>query len=200
MKRVVIATDTFIRADSATLGSNWTTVTGYGNVSISSNHAGDGTGSTDCDEFWNGNTFNNDQFSKAIFTSIDGGASDFSGVIVRATVTNNHFVVFQFNKGSSLVQIYNPSTAVTIATFSHVPAANDELALEVIGTTYTGYLNGVPVCSGTNVTFTSGSPGIALSGVTANNSLATPWSGGNMVNSLFINRLRPRPFAPGIAR
>src|SRR5712692_7717114 len=57
--------DDFNRADNATLGGNWTTVFGYSDLSIVSNHA-NFTGSVGAD-YWNA-SFTNDQFSKVTIT------------------------------------------------------------------------------------------------------------------------------------
>jgi hypothetical protein len=179
-----IASDLFNRANASTLGANWSTGPGSHAAGILSNQATNNTGAADCVEYWSANSFNNDQFSNATLVAINAGTNDFSGIIVRASATD--FVVFQINKSTTSFQIiwYNGGAFTQIGssyTYSGDPTGSI-LLLTVIGKTYTGYINGVAVITGTNnSTPATGSCGISMSGNNANQSLFDNWIGGNII-------------------
>src|ERR1700710_1416691 len=74
----MVASDNFIRADAGTLGGNWTMF--HSDMTISGNKAV-GTTGNDSGDWWNANSFHNDQYSKITIANI--GSSINAAVVVR---------------------------------------------------------------------------------------------------------------------
>ncbi len=177
-------TDDFNRTDSSTLGGNWS----LGPESIAHSNVGPqilsnrayNEGTSDCDAFYSGASFNNAQFSQATLKSINSGTDEFSGVLVRASATD--YVMVQANKFGSNFRMYwyNAGAYTSLGNYAATPAVNDVMRLEASGTTFYFYLNGVLRITGSDAGApASGAPGIILSGSNADQSSLDDWSGGD---------------------
>lgn len=176
--------DDFNRTDSSTLGGNWS----LGPESIAHSNVGPqilsnrayNEGTSDCDAFYSGASFNNAQFSQATLKSINSGTDEFSGVLVRASATD--YVMVQANKFGSNFRMYwyNAGAYTSLGNYAATPAVNDVMRLEASGTTFYFYLNGVLRITGSDAGApASGAPGIILSGSNADQSSLDDWSGGD---------------------
>lgn len=180
-----VATDNFNRADAANLGANWSdsveSIANAANADIVSNQAVNDL-DHDNDNFWNANSFANNQYSQITVKTIDSGTDAFSGVLVRGNASD--YVFAQMNKFSARYQMYwyNGGAYTSLGTYDVVPAVNDVLRLEAIGTTFNFYLNGILRITATNGSApSSGSPGFIVSGSTDAGNALDDWSGGDII-------------------
>src|SRR5689334_4726400 len=79
----VLATDDFNRANSSgSLGANWTSVPGFGSLSVLSNKAN--TAGSEFGNYYSATAFPNDQYSKAqMFTTGTSAGTVGPGLLVR---------------------------------------------------------------------------------------------------------------------
>lgn len=153
-----IATDNFNRADSGTLGANWTAAAG--NWQIVSNKAQVVSG-VETISYWSGFTFDDDQYCEADFTLSAGEL----GPMVRVDSGTSGYLVDWHGAAGGTLQFYKRTGT---ATFSSLAVAatgvgtsgTKRLRLEVSGTTLSLYENGVFVASTTDATHTAGAPGM----------------------------------------
>jgi hypothetical protein len=170
----VIALDNFNRANAANLGANWS-VGLSGNIpEILSNQVANRVANANNDAFWNTQLFDNNQYAQALLVQRNTGVDDFSGVAVR--MNGSDYVAFRLRQSSGQIEIawYNGGafTILTTDSGSTGDPAGKLMTLEVIGTTYYAYLNGVLVLQVTDSRPpASGSPGMILWGTTAGQSL-----------------------------
>jgi len=153
--------DDFNRADSSTLGSNWTVSTGLSSFQITSN-AARGTSGASLDAVSTGAaTFTADQEASVKYTA--RGSFDFAGPAVRiASSAATGYAVYADGVNSSdrrLVRVTG-QTRTAIGTAAIVPVAGDVVKLRVVGTTLTVYVNGSLVDTVTDSTYASGQPGM----------------------------------------
>lgn len=168
---MTIASDSFTRADSSTLGANWSAWTWAGaqQAKIVSNHAVNaGGGGTGAGDFWNANTFGADQFSQVTVSTVPA-SSDWVGVTVRQSGTGgNGYLGLWFSGSYYLFRENGTTTPPQIG--SAVPGAltaGDTVKLVATGTTIALYHNGASVLSVTDSTTATGAPGIAFFGPSA---------------------------------
>ncbi len=184
--------DNFNRSNSSTLGSNWS----LGPESIDHSNVGPqilsnrayNEGSSDCDAYYSGETFTNDQFAQATIKSINSGTDDYPGVLVRASATD--YVMLQGSKfaGQFSIYWYNGGAYTSLGTYSATPQVNDVLRIECVGTTFYGYINGTLRITGSNAGVpASGAPGILVSGSNADESSLDDFSCGNVSGAPLIN-------------
>ncbi len=191
MLRQLIATDNFNRANSASLGANWSngpTSTGSGSALKILSNAAYNVGTSDCDAFWSGSgTFTNDHYSKVRINTRE--TSFFSGVVVRGSATDQVMGQYQADNGQFQIVWYNGATYTQIGgTLLGTINVGDILALEAIGTTFNLYLNDVLLITGTNGSAPStGKPGILASGATDSTDSVDDWEGGSIISPLTEN-------------
>src|SRR6516165_8268162 len=103
-----LVSDTFTRADSGTLGPNWTASSGStetGTFGISSNAAVASPASNRAASYWTANSFANDQWSEVLANS-SGSANRLAGVCLRATSGDNLYIcTINFNSTTGGAQI-----------------------------------------------------------------------------------------------
>lgn len=169
-----MATDNFDRADSATLGSNWTDLTSYPGMSILSNQAV-ATGAGYNFAYWNAVAFNADQYSQAIARNTTGSER---GVIVRAVTADKcYFFDYSNNSGNAFLFLLNGGFT-NLQSFGAVVNLDDVMKIEAIGTSIKCYVNGIQVgTTTTNAVLASGSPGVA--GLGTGSGTVNDWQGGN---------------------
>lgn len=180
------------------LGANWTGSVPQLDLGIISNTAYQTANVSDNAAYYSGATFFNDQYSKVTLADATGA----SGVIVRANATD--YVLGQFSTPNYKIYWYNAGVYTEIATGAGSIANGDTLELRALGQTFSLYKNGTLVITGTNASAPSiGNPGIVLENDT---SRLNDWEGGiykppNIKpNQGTGKNLRPRIFAPGMAR
>lgn len=181
------ATDNFNRANSGTLGSNWTEQDAAGTGStnqIVSNQA-TGSGSRDFTRaFWNADVFGNDQYSQSLLAA----CNDYMYLSVRASGTGasgaNHYVLVMNNgAGQSFIQKVVAGSLTTLASgLTNFNASGDSGKIGVVGTTITVYRDTgsgfVSIGSVTDSSLASGSAGLGNAQVT--NCIHDNWQGDNI--------------------
>lgn len=185
--RSVVATDDFNRADGG-LGANWseaaTAYTDNQPVIVSNEVKSGGEGSYDNASYWNANSFANDQYAKARISALPASGTSLMGVMVRGNGTDYCFNQYKRDSGSNKSRIYwfNAGAYTAIALQNTTTfATNDTIELEVEGTTYTMYKNGVSILSGSNASApSSGSAGLTVYDL---DERLDDWEGGDMVSA-----------------
>lgn len=189
----VIATDNFNRANAANLGANWS-VGLSGNIpEILSNQAANRVANANNDAFWNTQAFDNGQYAQALCVQRNLGADDFSGVAVH--MNGSDYVAFRIHQSLGRVELvwYNSGAFTVLANDggSTGDPQGKVFTLEVFGTTYYAYLNGVLVFQVNNSsTPPSGSPGLITWGTNAGQSLWDNFEAGTI----------PSPTGQGVVR
>lgn len=187
MPNVSVATDNFNRANNTSLGGNWTTaITGLSPQIVSNQVRGNST-SNDNFAYWSANSFDDDQYSQIVISGL--GTTNYSGPIVHANGSDT--IAVQCREGDPpeiFIWWYNGGGYTSIASSaSHTWSANDELRLEVIGTTFYAYVNDSLIISGTNGSApTSGNAGLVIYPVS--NSTLDNWDGGNITADVAVVR------------
>lgn len=187
------ATDNFNRANTGTLGANWTNDTTTGATwEISSNTAIPTSPVTnDSMAYYTGISWGNDQYSQAVL-SVTGanGAQSGVGLVLRGSgnpeATGNAYVAAISNVSPTLFMSKFVSGTYTLVSSSSLTYTNgDTFEFDVIGTNFFFQHSGLVVASfGTDSSISSGSPGLWLSGSTAAAStFADNWQGGNFTET-----------------
>ena len=149
-------TDDFNRANSGTLGANWTdTAAGIGIIS----NAAQSSGSAGF-AYYSGATWNATHSSQAVFT--DGGIN--GGPTVRHQVGGNAYVLYL--RESLFVRLYYYDGSFNLLDdFGIGPTIGRTYKIEVTGTTIRCYENGVQLGSDTtNGSLSNGAPGLFSEG------------------------------------
>lgn len=151
-------TDNFNRANGS-LGANWTTRTdanNTGSLVISGNKVVVNAINEDSLAYWSADTFANDQYSEAVFTS--------EGLVgVRCTTSGTlKYYEYGVTTGSgSFIEIYDGTTWSTLAGGGSV--TNGSLVrCEITGTSLTAKVAGSTTITATDATIASGSPFLHL--------------------------------------
>lgn len=173
------ATDSFTRADNASLGANWTNVSGgswTNGHKVASNRA-------DCSVFdviqasiWTADAFAADQYSQAAMV-----ISPFSaGLVLRMTADGAQGYLARGGAGHGAVTLHVLSSAGLAAAFATLSAnftTNDVLKFTVTGTSFEVFVNGVSIGTGTDSTYTSGGSA-GIYGRYSGNDGHDDWEGG----------------------
>ena len=173
----ITATDNFTRANSSSLGPNWTP-TSDGSMVISGNMAAGGSSGYTGD-IRTAETYPSDQFSQMQVTSTPTG-SQWIGVAVRAQSggQNAYVGAYSANGGSPDLILFERSGGAwnQFGTYASGPlAAGTILRITAVGNTIALLENNVVVVSATDSSFTGGAPAIMASGTaTVGN-----WAGGS---------------------
>lgn len=179
--------DDFNRANNADAGANWTTQTGSSAMRINANqlmNIGTGTFSA---EYWNANTFGDDQEASGVVgTELETstGASDLGiGPAIRMSITDEtKYVVIMSADTAREFQLleFDAAGGITVlGTYTAgTMAPGDEGLTRGIGTTISGRLNGTERISVTDATLTTGRIG-ACGRQDSNACGLTSWAGGD---------------------
>lgn len=162
-------TDNFNRANGA-IGANWTQPPASGaTLNVISNQCGVSATSTFCADFWNADTFPNDQYSEVVIGTAPTSGSEAVGVIVRAKtgtdefylgfVTNSTWIIFERSAGTYTLKVSSLSAAAPGDVIKLEATGNGPvlLVLSKNGTPITGYTT-----SGGDLVTNGGSPGILI--------------------------------------
>lgn len=156
-----LATDSFTRSDSDSMGSDWTEVSG--DFDISSNTAISTTASTRSLCVWNG-TFNANNANYIVQAICKTTSASSSGVLGRYVDSSNYYFAY-INTFSQTVKLVKrvSGTDTEIGTYSggYSTGTNYTLRLEMISTTLKVYVNGTERISVTDSSLTAtGKPGL----------------------------------------
>lgn len=200
---VEVASDTFNRGDSSTLGSNWSVYYTCGPGSsalIIGNMAAASTSGpfNTVGNFWSASTFNNDQYSKATLTqNLPSGEGTVFTLMVRSGnafcnpgVTQNTSygggvdrVDFGLQTDPPYYRIWKKvnNTATNLVVSSQAAAMGDVVELDAKGTSLKLIVNGLSILNATDTDISSGYPGIQLrSPGLVGVGFLDNWSGGNL--------------------
>jgi len=197
---VVIASDNFTRANSPTLGPNWTTTTDnneplaiLNNLAVTNASAGIGG------DNYTGKSFQNDQFASITIQmfginseldlSIRENISQTLGY--QAGVTGGNDGTYQY----TIVDLSLDAFIGVTVTTSVAPVPGDIFSFQVVGTLLTMFYNGVPVVSGTASTAASGAPGLFIGDTTSQaDTSVSLFTAGSMTTSLHYSEPDCRNF------
>lgn len=164
-----IVTDDFNRADNASLGANWTTISGTVALRILTNQCSSvGTGGVQTGVYTGaGWTGGQDQWAE--FKVVTKNATADGGPACRMSTSAQTFFICDINTadvaalGASMtIDVFRVLAGVftSIAQATLVINSGDILRCEAEGTTIRGFVNGVQKVSGTNADAMVGKPGI----------------------------------------
>ena len=186
----ILATDDFNGASNADLGAQWDPCTGEsgpnGFILTGSGSAGpSGGGGSDCSETNNAVTWPNDHYSEITFFATGAnGAGSGCGVTCRAatgaTVTYYRLIgnASGYELGKKVAGSFTSLSSGTGTTFT----AGDKMRLQLSGTTWTCFKNGVQFATGTDSAIASGRAGIAYSSTDGTTTIDA-FEGGSLVSS-----------------
>lgn len=154
------AFDSGIRANGP-IGPNWTQTSN--GINISSNTF-IGTQSSVNSAFWSINTFPSAQFSQVGIGALNG-TTDLPGPSIYNQPSGaNYFACVENTTTISLVKVVNGGST-TLASVASTGLIGDVLRIEIWpGASLVCNKNGSPILTATDNTFTSGSPGITITG------------------------------------
>jgi hypothetical protein len=191
--------DNFNRANGG-IGSSWTVQ--QNGLNVSSNQVIGTTSGGSNSAYWSTNSFSGTQFAEATITGLNG-TTDYPGVTVLASSSGTNSNYYDCVENSTNIYLQRVQTGSTTNLTSAASTGNpgDVLRLEAApGGALTCYKNGVATLTATDTTFSSGSPGLLISG-----SVATMdnWSGGNLHPFAHLDVeqdwTKPQHFTQGIA-
>ncbi len=199
----VLATDDFNRTDAANLGANWTVPTGCTAIPVVSNQCSAGTWGPPI-EFYNGVSWPDDQYAQLVITSVSTSTDSGMGPAVRVTSGGDAYFA---QATTSEIRLYKRVSGgyTQLGSDAAAATANDVLYIEAQGTSILVKKNGSTIIGPvTDSSIASGNAGIWTTDIA---NAGDDWEGGDFevggsTPSLKfqINKLRPRAFAPGIAR
>jgi hypothetical protein len=178
-----MASDSFTRADSGTLGANWASQTAS-TMAIVSNQAGGASANVHTD-YYSAETPSNDQYSEATISGL--GGSSYIGVAVRcSTSAQTSYALIVQPDGTALVRRTVAGTEADLATLGSAGFVNGNVArIEITGTTLVCKKGGVQIDSRTDENIASGRAGLWAYGTGGR---ADDWSGGSLSSSNIVNR------------
>lgn len=169
------ASDSFTRADSGTLGPNWTdSENGFG---ISSNTANARSLGNNNISYWSADVFGNDHYSQVTVSSLAGVTA--VGVVCRANgaaPTNNGYLFYSSSIAGNIYKIVAGSYTSLAGSLTTV-ASGDVLKITCIGSLIEAFKNGISVGSVNDSSVAAGSAGIYG---TSPLSQLINWSGDNI--------------------
>lgn len=189
--------DTFDRADSSSLGSDWTEDSGDWAI-VSNNIRCNTTAGAYRKLRWVGAAMDSDNYyveMPARSGNSGIGIGPAARLAASGTVSYYAFIIFG---GDAAYLIYiNGGSETILDTGSAITAStNYTLRIEVDGTTIRGYLNGVLDCEATNSALTSGPPGIAGYGGNNANTYGTTWTAVDLASGTTYNQSAAGSVAP----
>ena len=192
----VLATDNFNRADSATLGANWSVMTGQTGWQIVSNSARVLDTGVDCADRYSAVSWPNDQYSQAEVTLSARAwvTGEGLGLLLRgsaAAETFYRFVTARDTVGddSEFGKVVT-GTFTALATRSFTFSSGQVLYASASGTTIVLKYNGSQLgASITDSAIASGSAGVASSSTVNGTDSLDNWEGGSIESSSSEGRL-----------
>lgn len=154
--------DNFHRADSVSLGSNWTTLDDIpGSLAITSDSANSGSLLFGAN-LYTGSTFQANQFASA--TIGDFGASSIISIAVNNEAADDQGVSATLIAGGSTPQVLldDSSGLNVVVSLTETPQPGDILSLQQTGSLATIFYNGVPIVSATTTNVFVGNPELII--------------------------------------
>ncbi len=172
------ATDNFNRANSLSLGANWTVTSPMNGGGILSNQAAERNGVIAL-AAWNADTFASDHYAQAIVVL---GGSEGPAVCVSGT---NGYVAYWAGAGSSSLVIYRYDSGVPtlIANAGPLAIAGNLVRIERVGSGLTVKVGGTTLLTATDSTYMTGAAGLLLELAVG---VADDWEGGNMPSGGYL--------------
>ena len=140
-----------------------------------------GATAQDIYSYWTGDAFTDDQCCQAV---IGGATSNYVSLVVRAAGTVGAGTAQGYNWYPSLGLVHKIGSTGTNTqintTFGTTAVVGDTVKLTIVGTTISCYINESLVGTCTDATYTSGSPGLGISG--ASGATLDEWYGNNGTN------------------
>ena len=132
--------DTFTRANSTGLGSNWTQDPGATTgLSISSNAATPSAGSgANSKEYWNQATFGENEEIYVTIANV-GTNSDDVKMYSNLSPSNGDSYKLVASYANSTVQLFNQTSGASLATYSHTISSGDSFGMDVMAGRITVY-------------------------------------------------------------
>ena len=174
-------TDTFDRADSSSLGSDWTEDSG--DWAIASNNIRCNTSSGAYRKLrWAGAAMDsNDYYVEMPARSGSDAIGIGPAARLAASSTVSYYTYLIFGGDSSYLIYVNGGAETILDTGSAISSStNYTLRIEVDGSTIRCYLNGTLDCEATHSVLTSGPPGIAAYGGGNTNTYVTTWTASDL--------------------
>lgn len=170
----VWVTDSFDRADAATLGANWAKYGSSDWLQIVSNSAARVSGDAPF-AWWSADTVGADQCSQ---TTLSNTSTDLSGwPIIRASATAWQFYALRITGSSILVYKYTGQYDLSsLGSFDTTPQIGDVYRICAVGGTIKAYQNGVERISVNDASYSTGNIGIIGTGVAGT---ISSWAGGD---------------------
>lgn len=163
------ATDSFTGTNGTNLetySSNWTAVSGAGDMKIQSNAVCPADAAVVVCYRWNADTFPNNQYSQVKFVS--SGASSWLGPAVRvATGGANTCYGWYFTVSNQTLAEITAGSGAVLVTSTVTVTAGDICRIEVVGNLINCYKNGIPVPDMTGISdasITAGAAGLLGNG------------------------------------
>ncbi len=182
------ATDLFSSGSDQSLtaySANWTVIVGgfwvYATGDLTTNALVDSVAR------WNADTFQDDQYSEAVFTEMTG---DYIGVVVRCAAAAETY--YGYTSGSTNSYLFKVVGGVQTSLGTGAPfGAGDVIRLEASGTTITPKRNGAVADIGAvvDVSIASGYAGVGGYGGLSFTHRFTSWSGGNLTTHMDLLRV-----------
>ena len=149
--------DNFNRADGG-LGSDWSSVSGFGTFQISSNIVRHNTPGFCAQTVNTGTaTFTADQEASATITAVF--EFDRIGPAVRVSASGGYAIVVNGTTGTAYISPFTPSARPSIGSGFSV-AVGDVVRIRVVDDQVTAYVNDVLADTVTDPTYTTGQPGL----------------------------------------
>jgi hypothetical protein len=168
--------DSFDRADSSSLGVDWTE--DYGDWAIASNNVRCDSTNDYQKARWTGAAMDSSNYYVEM-PARSGAAAIGIGPAARlvGSATVSYYAYMIFGGDSAYLVYINGGSETILDTGSAITAStNYTLRIEVDGSTIRGYLNGSLDCEATNSALTAGAPGIASYGGSNANTYGTQWT------------------------
>ena len=194
-----LASDDFNRSDSGTLGSNWTKLSVYADLTISNNRCASPTPMAGADAYTGKSEFPLDQYSQALVITVNKG-----GLTVRSNLASTFYLFFEGT--SNLANVYKVigGASTLLSSVAHTWGGTEVAFIQVKGTAILTKVNGVVLNDFTDSAIdgvTVGGPYTGVYGETPANEIWDDWEGGDLgLTRQDFRGSRPRPFAPGLAR
>ena len=182
------ATDNFNRADTGTLGANWTKQTTW-EFQIISNQAASNGGFNPVSEYWNAGTFSGDHSSEAAISGMVSG-NTYVGVAVRCSTSAETYYALKTDGASGITGGGGHTRIVKVVAGAETAlldidcpfADGDVIKLAIAGTTLTAYKNGASVGTTTDSSLSGGKPGLFVYG---NAARVDNWTGADIDTTVY---------------
>lgn len=174
------ATDSFVDTNGTRLNAHDASWDEFNVMEIQSNAAVCNTPSDECAATWEGDVFDNDQYSEVIMSAVSAG--EFLGASVRGDGDDTYYGWYADSAGESWLHKNVAGDWTQLGNNGGTFSVNDVVRLEAEGTTITPFLNDVeddPPGAQTDNSIASGGGGLVGYYPWASSGIGS-WEGGNI--------------------